>query len=432
VLLQAESGRCVVMTLEYLERRAGRWRPALAAAALTLSCGCVEAPLGPLAIVELATPAREFSGQAHLASAEDGSTVLSWLEPTADDGMALRFTTLAPGAETWAAPRTLAEGADWFINWADFPSVVPITGDLWAAHWLVFQEDFHGYDIYLSLSTDAAASWQPPVKLNTDGLPAEHGFVTLFPLEGDVGAVWLDGRNMIVGGEVVYTGPGGELLGTSVRFARFSADGERLVDEALDELVCDCCQPDVALSAAGPVLSYRDRTPEELRDIVIRRMRDGRWQAVEPLPPDGWRIPGCPINGAAIAADGDDVVVAWFTAPDDEPAIRFARSGDAGETFGEAVDIDTAGSFGHVDVALSSRGDAVVSWLRSGESGVELVMRRVSRSGELGAIETVAGSGVSRPIDFPQMIFAGDRLVFAWTNFDNGSDVKTAIGRHGP
>lgn len=400
-------------------------------AVLAAAAACTQAPRGPLEIAELPTPAQAFSGQAHLSATADGSVVLNWLEPTEDDGMALKYATLASDGDVWSAPRELAQGADWFINWADFPSVVPIAGERWAAHWLVFQEDYGGYDIYLSWSEDAGASWGTPVALNTDGLPAEHGFVTLFPLDGNVGAVWLDGRHMVVDGEVQYFDANGDVLGTSLRYALLDPSGERLADMELDALVCDCCQPDVAITSAGPILTYRERTPEEYRDIVVSRMREGSWQGPQALPPDGWQISGCPINGSAIAAAGDDVVVAWFTAANGSPVVRFARSADAGATFGSAVDVDTAGSFGHVDVALLSDGEAVVSWLRSAGDGLALVARRISRDGELGPVETVARGGNSRPIDFPQMIAVGDRLIFAWTDFERGSDVKTAVGRYG-
>ena len=42
---------------------------------------------------------------------------------------------------------------------------------------------------------------------------------------------------------------------------------------------------------------------------------------------DGWHMEGCPVNGPSIAADGDDVVLGWFTAANDEPRVQLARSG---------------------------------------------------------------------------------------------------------
>ena len=45
-------------------------------------------------------------------------------------------------------------------------------------------------------------------------------------------------------------------------------DDERAV---LDARACDCCQTDAAMTSAGPVVVYRNRTEEEIRDIYIAR-----------------------------------------------------------------------------------------------------------------------------------------------------------------
>ncbi len=395
------------------------------AVVLLLTLGCDRSPPGPVAVAEIASPAAEGSGQPNLAVGPDGEVILSWLEPTLD-GYALKFSSL--NAAGWSAARTVAEGDDWFINWADFPSVVPITEDLWAAHWLRYQPDsFFAYDAMLALSSDGGASWQAPQMLHQDGTESEHGFVTLYAERGDVGAVWLDGRNFIQDGEFVYEDAAGNLLGTGLHYARFSAAGERLESRELDEMVCDCCLPDVALASGGPVVVYRDRTTEEVRDIVIRRMTGGEWQAALPLSPDNWEIAGCPINGPAVAATGDSVAVAWFSAAANVPSVRLARSEDAGQHFDEPVEIDALGSFGHVDVVVTESGDAVVSWLRREADGLALTIRRVSPAGLVGDSQTVAFIDTGRPADFPRMVYADRRLVFAWTDFDDAGSVKTAV-----
>lgn len=419
------------MTIELTKTR--RVRDQLLALAPTLLlAACSEAPLGPLSVTELDTPAGEFSGPAHLAAAPDGTVILNWLESTTGEAMALKYTTLAAESETWAEPKTLAESESWFINWADFPSIVPMSDSVWVAHWLAYREDYAGYDIQVAISHDGGGTWAEPFALNTDGTAAEHGFVTLFPLDGDIAAVWLDGRNMIVDGEYLYESPTGEMLGTSLRYARFDSAGARLTDVSLDDLVCDCCQPDIAHTADGPILIYRDRTTDEVRDIVVRRMIDGEWQAVQALPADNWTIEACPINGPAIAAEDNVVAAAWFSAVNNVPVVHFARSTDGGAGFGDAIEIDASGSYGYVDVELLGNGDAVVSWLRSSGENVALVTRRVSPSGALMPVETAVEIDIGRPLDFPQMVTTGERLAFVWTDYTSGSNVKTGIGRYGP
>lgn len=382
-------------------------------------------PPSTTVLVDLAYPNVEGSGEPHLAVAPTGEAILSWLEPT-PQGHSLKFSAFSE--EGWSVANTVETGADLMANWADFPSVVPISGDLWAAHWLVLQADNpFGYDAMASLSRDAGKHWGAPFLLHRDMTPTEHGFVSFLPWGSGLGAVWLDGRNMIVNGEPAFVGAGGEPLGMSLRYAQFSAGGDRQFSGVIDDLVCDCCQTDVAMTGNSLVLAYRDRTSDDIRDIVVRRLEDGKWTARVQVGPDGWFFPGCPINGPAIAADGEEVVVAWFAAPNDDPKVRLARSSNGGRTFLDPVSVDTAGSFGHVDVALLEDGDAAVSWVRrDGKGQVALSVRLISVDGVLGDIYTVSTLNTARPLDFPQMVSNGRSLIFAWTGVDVAEGIKTA------
>ena len=292
---------------------------------------CANPSTDPQRARELVVAAADGSAQPHLDLGDDGTVVLSWLEP-AGDSHALRVSTSAGGA--WSPPGTVATGADWFVNWADFPSVTPIGGGVLAAHWLVYQAQGFGYDAVLSLSTDGGATWREPSPLHADGTDTEHGFATLFPWQDGLAAVWLDGRNMIQDGEFAFEDAAGEPLGMSLRYARFDRAGARLSSEELDPLACDCCQTDIALLGGDALLAFRDRTTAEVRDIVVRRLTVDGWQPPVPLAPDNWVIEACPINGPAIAARDDQVAVAWFSAADNRPLVRVVRSNDGGRTFG--------------------------------------------------------------------------------------------------
>lgn len=385
---------------------------ACAMAALT-ACAGDRAGSGPVA---LPVPAAEGSGESHLAVAPDGTVVLSWLEPV-EGGHALRFATLGTGG--WSPASTVAVGEHWFVNWADFPSVEPISDTLWAAHWLARQPaGGYAYDVTVALSTDGGGHWGDPFLPHTDGTPTEHGFVTLFPWQGTAGAVWLDGRHMAVEGGAEGGGAHAH-GGMTLRAAQLGADGSRSHEQEVDGLVCDCCQTDVAIAANGPVLVYRDRSEGEIRDIYLARAGVDGWSEPVPVAMDGWRIDGCPVNGPAVAADGQVVVVAWFTAAEGLPRVRLARSSDGGARFSDPVDVDTAGPLGRVDVALLPDGEAVVSWLRpAGEGGAAVSIRRVGSDGRMGTRQDVARTGAGRPSGFPQMVYSTGRLVLSWTETD--------------
>ncbi|UCG72995.1 MAG: exo-alpha-sialidase [Chromatiales bacterium] len=354
---------------------------------------------------------------------------MSWMEPAAGDAHALRYASLGP--EGWSAPRQVAAGNDWFINQADFPSVVPIDAEHWAAHWLVRRPGgTYSYDIALALSDDRGRRWREPLTPHRDGTATEHGFVSLFPWLRDTGAVWLDGRNMVPdkGGA-----PRTELAtdgGMSLRYARLSHDGEILADGEIDDRVCECCQTDVALTDSGPVVAYRDRSPDEIRDIAVSRYTNDRWTEPLIVSDDRWQIAGCPVNGPAIAAKGDRVVVAWYGAPNRQRRVKVAWSKDAGATFAAPVVLDEGGARGRVDVELLGADRAIVSWVaRTGKETGQLRVREVAASGDMRPMQVIADGSYSRSSGFPQMIRAGTQLVLAWPEAGDPARVLTSLAR---
>lgn len=388
--------------------------PSLLLLLMLVGCGRqAEVALPELVSEPLDSPAGEGSGESNLAVSPDGRVILSWLEPEGS-GHALRFSALANSG--WTPAATVARGEAWFVNWADFPSVVPISDRLWAAHWLARRpEGGYAYDVAMALSNDAGASWGATLSPHTDGTPTEHGFVTLFPWQGAVGAVWLDGRNMQPGEAGDHAAHAHGAGGMTLRAAVIDASGALSHEFVVDELTCDCCQTDVAVTAAGPIVAYRDRSVDEIRDIFVARGTADGWSTPLAVANDGWRIEGCPVNGPAIAAQAGHVVVAWFTAAGDVPRVRMARSVDGGRSFASPLDLDIEAPLGRVGVVLLSDGDAVVSWLAAAGEGAAVALRRVRRDGGLGPVRIVTHTAASRPAGFPQLVVSGEHLVLSWT-----------------
>lgn len=94
----------------------------------------------------LDSPAAPRSGVPNLYGASDGRVFLTWIEPMGDKGHKLRFASRNGG--NWSEPRTIAERVNWFVNWADFPSLVALQDGALVAHWLVKSSpDSHAYDV---------------------------------------------------------------------------------------------------------------------------------------------------------------------------------------------------------------------------------------------------------------------------------------------
>jgi hypothetical protein len=388
------------------------------AALLVGACGPGDpAAARPTSSVALDVPAAPGSVGPRLASG-DGTLVLSWIEP-ADGGHALRFAVL--GEAGWGATQTVARGADWFANWADFPSVTPLSPELWAAHWLVSQPaGGYAYDVRVSLSTNRGASWSDPLLPHDDGTETEHGFVTLFPRAGGAGLVWLDGRRMS-GVAAPGTPEHGTEHGMTVRSAVVTLDGRITEPAEVDALTCDCCHTDVAVASSAVVAVYRDRTADEIRDIAAARLGESGWEPPRPVAADGWHIAGCPVNAPAIVAAGDRLAVAWYTAANDIPRIRLARSADAGLTWSAPVDVAVADLEGRAGIAWLADDRLAVSWMCTRPGGSAVCLRSVSPAGELGPVQVVSGAARVPVLSVPQIAHHGDRLVLAWTEESAGN-----------
>ena len=362
----------------------------------------------------LPSPAGPGSAEPNLALGPDGTMYLSWLEP-ADSAYALRFASWT--GTRWSDVTTIRAGRDFFVNWADFPSLEVLQGGQMVAHWLQRTgSSTYAYGVRLALSQDGGRTWSAPIRPHADSSNTEHGFVSLWR-EGDgVGAVWLDGRKFNKDGH----NPSNEM---TLMSATFGPDGRPRAREAvLDERVCDCCQTAAAMTSAGPVIVYRDRSPDELRDMYIVRREEliasgaSRWTAPKVLHHDGWKVNYCPVNGPAIAAEGKRLAVAWFTAASDSPRVKLAFSTDAGVAFGAPVRIDAGSPAGRVDVALLGNGDALVTWIeRTGGDTAAVRVRRVRANGRVEPPVTIATSSAARASGFPRMVLTKSHAVFAWT-----------------
>jgi len=369
---------------------------------------------------ELESPAAPGSGEPNLV-AGDGRVYLSWIEATADTAHALRFATITQGRV--GQPRTIAAGNYWFVNWADFPAMTRLEDGTLAAHWLQRSgPGRYSYDVRVSLSRDEGATWSEPVTPHRDGTESEHGFASLFSIDSNrLGVVWLDGRK--------YAAAGGNksLEEMSLRFTTISSSGVLTEDIAVDARTCDCCQTSTALTSKGPILVYRDRSADEVRDIYVARFVDGQWTTARPVHNDGWKIDFCPVNGPAVSARDDQATVAWFTAADSMQRVMLAFSDDAGESFGPAHRVDTGDPVGRVDVQLLEDRSALVSWLERVEGGAEVRVRRVLPDGRASEHATVTRSESERASGFPHMAVVDEQVVFAWTLPGSPAQVRVAV-----
>ena len=364
--------------------------------------------------LEIPSPASAGSGEPNLTHGADGHLYLSWIETEKGGRATLRFSKWKN--DTWSKPRRVASGDNWFVNWADFPSICALADGTLAAHWLQKSSGgTYSYDVKISLSQDQGATWSKPLTPHRDGTLSEHGFVSLVPLNPTTfGVFWLDGRNTNQGGDM------------SLRFVTLGREGRLGIDRLVDGRVCTCCQTSAVVLASGdPFVAYRGRTQDETRDIWIATVSKPDVVDSRTINPDGWIINGCPVNGPSMRRLGNNVVVAWPTVIDEQAEVRVSFSTDSGQNFGEPIRVDDGDPLGRVDATFLNSEAAIVCWLESTGDNAEIRWRLIDRNGAAKSSHQVTKTKGSRSSGFPQMEFFKGSLFFAWTNATKPARIRT-------
>ena len=368
----------------------------------------------------IATPAAANSAQPQLSVSKRG-VLLSWIERSGDLAT-LKFSERT--ASGWSAPRTIASGRNWFVNWADVPSALRLPSGALVAHWLQKSAaSTYAYDVRLSYSLDDGKTWSPSFLPHHDGTPTEHGFASLFPIGDGFGLIWLDGRQM-KGGEHGDRGAGA----MTVRYARFDRNFKQVEESLVDAKVCECCPTTAAVTSEGIITAYRNRSDEEIRDNFVSRLVNGKWTAPQAVFADNWKIAACPVNGPSLTANGNTVAMSWFTVKNDQGQAYAAFSQDAGKTFSAPIRVDDGGSLGRVDLEMLPDGSALATWIEFADQRAQFRARRIERNGTRSAPVTIAGIAGSRSSGYPRAAIASGEVIFAWTESADGGglQVRTA------
>lgn len=323
-------------------------------------------------------------------------------------------------ANKWTEPVTITSGEDYFVNWADFPSIYYFGENNFAAHWP--QKSGNGpydYDVKVSQSFDRGHTWTPSVTAHRDGKKGEHGFVSFFTNpDGSLALAWLDGRNMTDGHD------GGGYGAMNLFTTTLDLEGNLGPETLLDDRVCECCPTSAVETADGILVAYRDRSEDEIRNMSVVQITNKEWTNPKAINQDGWKIAGCPVNGPKLAANGKQVAAAWFTSPNETPQVYISFSADQGKSFGEPIRVDGGQPIGRTDL-LWLNDKAIVSWMEYGEEKTHIVFRIVSKSGRMGKPFIAAEIDPGRASGYPVITKLGGHIFLAWTSSGESGKVES-------
>ena len=372
----------------------------------------------PQQVKELRNPAPPGSLAPSLSATSDGKVMLSWLEPV-DSVLTFRFATW--NGSNWTRPNTVLRRADLQPDSAAPPVIASLRDGSMVAVWPAVvkgtgKED--GNFLYSAASRDGGVHWSTPIRIHSDKGISEHSYHSVVATgTDDATIVWLDSRD--------YEAKHRYRLMSATIDSMGKVSNERTVDED----TCTCCPTAFVKTRSGAVAAYRGHTPEEIRDIKVAQLANGNWQNPHTVHDDGWKINGCPVNGPAIANNGNHLATIWFTGSHDKPEVKAALSDDLGTTFRAPIILETPEGenrpVGHVAISLLDDGSAVAIWLHHQPSGTEIVGERISSSGEPGGRFTIA-SGTEAGLGYPRAQRVGNQILVSWSG-KTGKEVRTAI-----
>jgi len=359
------------------------------------------------------------NAQPNLVSS-NGSLSLSWISLSNENNATLNFSQFKKGK--WIKPKTIANGSDWFVNWADFPAHA-INEDLIITSYLKKSASgTYTYDVILNLQKLSGEKLKDDFKLNTDGIQAEHGFVSIVPNnKKGFFITWLDGRNTI------QKKPDGDHKPMTIRFAEITNKGDIINESELDAAACDCCQTSIAATNKGPIVVYRDRSDQEVRDIYSVRNVNGVWKDPNPVHNDGWIINGCPVNGPKVAVKSKNLAVAWFTASDDNPRVNVSFSKTNGDSFNTPLKVNDHSAIGRVDVAFLNDDEVIVSYMEVDDIKAYLRIKKVSVNGKVSEPITISEIDGGRNTGVPQLEIINNEIFIVWTIFTDGMNQLKSV-----
>jgi len=379
----------------------------------TMSCSTKE-----VYIQEIPFFYENSNAQPNLVSS-NGSLTLSWISSKEENKASLNYSRYMEGR--WIKPQVIASGSDWFINWADFPAHAINQDLIITSHLKKSASGKYTYDVVLNLQKLSGEKIKEDFLLNTDGVKAEHGFVSIIANnKKGFFITWLDGRNTI------EKKLDGEHKPMTIRFAEITDKGDVIKESELDASTCDCCQTSIAITNDGPIVVYRDRGEKEVRDIYSVKNINGTWEEPNVVHDDGWIINGCPVNGPKVAVNSKDLAIAWFTVSNDNPLVNVSFSKNNGNSFGAPVKVNDHDAIGRVDVSFLNDKEVIVSYMEVDDIGTYLRIKKVSFDGKISEPITISKIDGGRNTGVPQLEIIDSEIFIVWTiSLDGMNQLKS-------
>lgn len=356
--------------------------------------------------------ARQSADPAFAVDSATGDLLLSWVEGDSA-GYQLKFARSNDDGVSWSEPATVTTSLDEVKPHAEAsPRLVAaknVVGVFWPKQQHIPGRRFPASAMRFARSLDGGRTFQPAITLNDDTTatePAGHTFHGA-TVVGDSAFVvaWLDSRQVV---QATHSaGAAQHHDGSSYVFSTASHDLGATWAPANRKFwgnACPCCRVSLAQAGDDVMAAWRGHFEGDIRDIVVARLAADT--KPERVHADNWVFPGCPHSGPALAIDGEDVHVAWFTGAPGKMGVYYMKRGANPVRVLGGEQLPT----GHPAIAIDDR-DAIVAVNLNAAGARALTVARI-RGDKVSLYEVPGSDGA----DHPQVVRIGNgRAVVAWT-----------------
>jgi hypothetical protein len=389
------------------------------ATSLSSLSGCRKQTMGAHSWKELTVPVPAGSISPRVTAQPDNSVILSWLEPKEDRTAALRFSTWRDAR--WSEPQTIASGEIFSRDQAAAPGVIGLSPRDLVAYWSQKSSEeataTNEIALFMAVSSDAGGHWTPPMLVNRAAAqPGEdNAYASAVALDARRATfIWLDGRNWATEKRV------------QLRARTMASDGTMSETSVLDADTCTCCSTSIVKTSRGLLAAYRGHTPENIRDISMVRTDPNGWSQPQIAHADRWHIEACPVNGPHLDVYAERAALIWFTAPQDQAAVKLAFSQNGGAGFASPLRIDTGNAVGRAQVVLLPENSGAAFWLEREASAAKLMAVNLGDGNVLDApFELARGANLG----YPHAARTDGGIVVAWAERNPTSQVHAGLLR---
>ncbi len=169
-------------------------------------------------------------------------------------------------------------------------------------------------ELVFTVSKDGGTTWTSPQSVDTDPTKGLlRGFFDAVVLPNDeIAVAYLkDVKNSIKHEE------------RDLRLA-ITKNGVFQAEKLLDAVVCDCCNINLLVDTKGVLnVIYRDNE-NDIRDFskMVSTDNGDTFSKPQNIYNDGWKIAGCPHNGAISSTNGKSALIAYYSGAESESGVK--------------------------------------------------------------------------------------------------------------